>query len=183
MTFSKTEGFIDGATRDPQSVTADWTPVGRKLIQGVQVIESRSVPKRAGVLTEIFRPEWLAHTALAHVFQVALAPGSISAWHAHREATDRIFVSAGSITLALYDPRTESPTRGVINEVFLTIARPQLVVIPPGVWHGLLVTGTEHAIVLNLADRPYRYEEPDHWRLPAETAEIPYRFTSKNDAL
>jgi dTDP-4-dehydrorhamnose 3,5-epimerase len=183
MTFTKTEGFIEGAVRDGQSVTADWAPVGRALIEGVDIVEIRSVPKRAGALTEIFRPEWTSNSKLGQVFQVALAPGSLSAWHAHREATDRIFVSLGSITLALYDPREGSKTRGMVNELFLTIARPQLVVIPPGVWHGLIVTGNSPAIVLNLVDRPYQYKDPDHWRLPSDTAEIPYRFGQLRDAL
>jgi dTDP-4-dehydrorhamnose 3,5-epimerase len=183
MSFLKTEGYIDGALQDGQSVTSDWTSVGRTLIEGVHMIEIRSVPKRSGVLTEVFRPEWLSNHTVAHVFQVALAPGSVSAWHAHREATDRIFVSAGSITLALYDARDGSSTRGLVNEFFLTIARPQLVVIPPGVWHGLVVTGSAQAIVLNLVDRPYRYQDPDHWRLPADTGEIPYRFGAKRDSL
>jgi len=85
-------------------------------------------------------------------------------------------VSLGSITLALYDARAGSPTRHAVNELHLTIARPQLVVVPPGVWHGFLVTGTAQALVLNLPDRAYAYEDPDHWRLPPDTAEIPYRF-------
>jgi dTDP-4-dehydrorhamnose 3,5-epimerase len=39
------------------------------------------------------------------------------------------------------------------------------------------------ALVLNLVDRPYRYEDPDRWRLPPDTPEIPYRFTASGDAL
>jgi dTDP-4-dehydrorhamnose 3,5-epimerase len=107
---------------------------------------------------------------------MALAPTAISAWHAHRDTTDRIFVASGAITLALYDARAGSRTAGLVNEFQLTIARPQLVVIPPGVWHGLIVTGTAPAIILNLTDRAYTYDDPDHWRLPPDTPNIPYRF-------
>jgi dTDP-4-dehydrorhamnose 3,5-epimerase len=183
MTMTKAQGFIEGARRDRQSVTADWTAVGRELIRGVEVVESRSIPKRAGFLTEIFRRDWFAEQTVDQVFQVVVAPGSVSAWHAHRDTTDRLFVASGSITLALYDARSGSPTEGRVNELHLTIARPQLVVIPPGVWHGLIATGATAAIILNLADRAYTYEDPDHWRLPPDTPEIPYLFANTGDAL
>ena len=177
------QGFLDGAVRDAQSVTADWMPVDRMPIDGVRVVEIRSVPKRAGFLTEIFRGDWPEAGGVAHVFQVTLAPGAVSAWHAHRDTTDRIFVAAGSITLVLFDGRAGSPTHGRVLELHLTIARPQLVVIPPGVWHGLVVTGTAPAAVLNLTDRPYAYDAPDHWRLQHDTPAIPYRFAAARDAL
>jgi dTDP-4-dehydrorhamnose 3,5-epimerase len=31
-----------------------------------------------------------------------------------------------------------------------------------------------------MVDRAYTYEDPDHWRLPPDTREIPYRFRSPN---
>jgi dTDP-4-dehydrorhamnose 3,5-epimerase len=168
-------GLLARATRDRQSITADWKPV-RQLIDGVTVVEIKAVPRRGGVLTEVFRQDWLEHHEVAQVFQVLLTPGTISAWHAHRDTTDRLFLASGSATLAVFDGRLESPTAGLVNELHLSIARPQLVVIPPGLWHGLIASGSAPALILNLTDRAYAYEEPDHWRLPPDTPEIPYRF-------
>ena len=34
----------------------------------------------------------------------------------------------------------------------------------------------EPAVLLNLVNRAYQYEDPDHWRLPLGTDKIPYRF-------
>jgi dTDP-4-dehydrorhamnose 3,5-epimerase len=171
----KLDGLLEGATRDGQSVTADWQPVGRQRIDGVEVVRITPVTKRAGVLTEVFRPEW-SGGIVGHVFQVLLMPGAISAWHAHLHTVDRLFVSSGSLTLALYDARRDSPTTGLVNEMHLSIARPELVIVPAGVWHGLIVTGCEPTILLNLPDAPYHYEAPDHYRLPPDTPQIPYRF-------
>jgi dTDP-4-dehydrorhamnose 3,5-epimerase len=168
--------IIEGAEKDHQSITADWQTT-RLLIEGVQIVEIRAVPKRGGALTEIFRSDWFPDAGVAgQVFQVALASGQVSAWHAHTVATDRLFVALGTITLTLYDPRPESPTNGIVNELHLAMARPQLVVVPPGVWHGLIVTGPEMALILNVPDIAYCYEDPDHWRLPPDTPKIPYRF-------
>jgi dTDP-4-dehydrorhamnose 3,5-epimerase len=49
-------------------------------------------------------------------------------------------------------------------------------VIPSGVWHGVQNLQATESRVLNLVDVAYEYEDPDHWRLPADTAEIPYSF-------
>ena len=39
-----------------------------------------------------------------------IAPAGISAWHVHREATDRLFANHGLLKIVLYDARPESAT-------------------------------------------------------------------------
>lgn len=168
--------MMRGATKDRQSITADWVPLV-ELIDGVRVREVKNVPKDTGVLVEIYRRDWrLDEGGVDQVFQVTLFPGAFSAWHTHRVTTDRLFANHGQLKIVLYDERPESPTRGRINEFRFGTARPALVVVPPGVWHGVQNLGHEVASVLNVVDRAYAYEDPDHWRLPADTAQIPYRF-------
>ena len=43
-------------------------------------------------------------------------------------------------------------------------------------FHGVKVLGTEPAMLINMTDEAYSYSAPDHWRLPPDAAEIPYRF-------
>jgi dTDP-4-dehydrorhamnose 3,5-epimerase len=66
----------------------------------------------------------------------------------------------------------------MLNELHAGDARPFLVVIPPGVWHGLQNLGSQEALVLNMPTNPYNYEDPDHYRLPYDTPEIPYSWNS-----
>jgi len=168
---------VDGAKKDPQSITADWNRVAMRLIDGVSVHEIANVPKNDGHLTEIFRAEWFGgDVSIAQVFQVMLNPGAISAWHAHEKTLDRLFVSAGVARIVLYDNREDSPTRGEINEFRFGVIRPALVVVPPRVWHGTQNISDERAVILNLVDHAYEYESPDHWRVPYDSAAIPFRF-------
>jgi len=170
--------LIEGAQKDAQSMTADWTQVGQRLIDGVQIREVRNVIKNNGYLTEIYRREWFADelAEVDQVFQVMLKPGGISAWHTHELTTDRLFVNAGTIKIVLYDGREDSPTYGLINEFRASELRPQLIIVPPKVWHGVQNISAEPALLLNLVDQAYQYEDPDHWRIPADTPAIPYRF-------
>ena len=172
------QGSLPGAARDRQSVLRDWQPQ-MHLIDGVIVKEVRNVAKDNGYLTEMWRDDWaLPGAPIAQVFQASLEAGSISAWHVHRHATDRLFANHGLLKVVLYDARAGSPTHGLVNVVRCGTTRPLLVVVPPGVWHGVQNLGSTMALLVNMPDRAYQYESPDHWRLPHDTPEIPYSFTS-----
>lgn len=168
---------IDGAMKDRQTITARWTPSEQRLIDGVTVREVLNVPKANGYLTEMFRRDWGETGGVVdQVFQVVLDPGAISAWHAHANTTDRLFVSYGRARIVLYDGREDSPTRGAINEFRFGTIRPAMIHIPPRVWHGVQNVADGPAILINIVDRAYDYADPDHWRVPADSPEIPFTF-------
>lgn len=172
------EGALPGAARDAQSITADWEPL-QPPIAGVVVREVRNVMKDNGYLTEIWREDWkLDALDVAQVFQVVLQPGAISAWHVHQHATDRLFANHGQLKIVLFDARAGSPTERRISVFRCGTARPMLIVVPPGVWHGVQNVGAIPASLVNLPDRAYAYEAPDHWRLPPHTAHVPYSFAT-----
>ncbi|MGA0555820.1 cupin domain-containing protein [Larkinella sp. VNQ87] len=169
--------LLKDSQKDAQSITADWNQHQQRLIDGVQVREVKNIIKNNGYLTEIYRREWLGpDDEVDQIFQVVLQPGGISAWHSHEVTTDRLFVQTGTIKIVLYDGRQESATYGLVNEFRGSLLRPQLIVVPPKVWHGVQNIGPETAVLLNIVDKAYQYEDPDHWRIASNTAEIPYRF-------
>jgi dTDP-4-dehydrorhamnose 3,5-epimerase len=79
----------------------------------------------------------------------------------------------------LFDGREESPTFGRVHELFVGDARPTFLVLPTGIWHGLQNLGTTDVLVLNYPTRAYDYEDPDHWRLPYDTEQIPYKWRER----
>ena len=168
--------LLPGATKDAQTLNAQWRVVDQPLIDGVQVKEALNVPKSNGYLTEMYRLDWNLGPLVDQIFQVVLLPGAISAWHAHATTVDRLFVSHGLMRIVLYDGRADSPTRGVVNDFRFGTVRPATVLVPPRVWHGVMNVVDTPAILMNFPDRAYDYEDPDHWRIPADSAEIPVRF-------
>jgi dTDP-4-dehydrorhamnose 3,5-epimerase len=160
---------------DPQTVDAQWRMVDEPSIDGVTVTEIRPVPTSTGFLTEIFRDSWgLDNLDVRSVFQRTLHPGGLTGWHAHAVTTDRLFCSVGSVEVALFDGRESSPTVDALWRRVIAETRPALLVIPPGVWHAVKNVAPETAVLLNLVDHAYSYEEPDHWRLPIANDVIPY---------
>ncbi len=174
----KINGYLRGSVQDQQSVTKDWESL-QPLIEGVELLEMKSVLKDNAYLTEIYREDWNLKSGVRHVFQEVLNPYAITAWHLHEHTTDRLFVGMGALKIVLYDAREGSKTQGLLNVFRLGSFRPGLVVIPPGIWHGIMNIAVGPTLVINLTDQEYEYEGPDHWRLPLDTDQIPYRFSEK----
>lgn len=166
------------AVKDMQLVTDRWE-ILRTPIDGVVIREVRHVPRDHGVITEMYRVDWdPTGLPVHHVYQSRLYPGAIGAWSCHARSIDRLFVNAGHVKVVLYDGREDSPTHGLINEFHVGDARPALLVVPIGIWHGLQNLGDDDALVVNCPTLPYQYEDPDHYRLPFDAEEIPYTWSA-----
>lgn len=168
--------MLSGAQKDSQLVNEEW----QKLEQGLEGVVAREVlhvPRDHGIITETFRPEWdPTGLPVVHIYQSRLFPGAIGAWSCHEKAVDRLFVNQGHLKVVLFDGREESSTFGRVSELFVGDARPTFLLIPPGVWHGLQNLGASDALILNYPTNAYKYEDPDHWRLPYDTDQIPYTW-------
>jgi dTDP-4-dehydrorhamnose 3,5-epimerase len=171
--------MLKGARKDPQVVTSDWHKLDAG-IEGVVVREVLHVPRDHGVITETYRAEWdPTGLPVVHVYQSRLFPGAIGAWSCHTVSVDRLFSNQGHVKLVLFEARENSPTKGRLMELHVGDARPTFLVIPTGVWHGLQNLGSSDALMLNLPTQAYNYADPDHWRLPYDTDEIPYVWQAR----
>jgi dTDP-4-dehydrorhamnose 3,5-epimerase len=94
----------------------------------------------------------------------------------HTSRSDCIFVIDGTVRLVMYDDRNKSPTYNRVCVLNLSRMRPAIVTIPAGVWHGFKNLENTKSSMLNYANSAYQYENPDEWRLPWDTTEIPYQF-------
>jgi len=99
-------------------------------------------------------------------------PGSIKAWHLHKEMTLNYAVIHGSIKCVLFDDRPDSKTRGSVEEYFLSTENYSLITVPPLVWNGWKGIGNETSIVANCATIPHDPSEIE--RKPVIDPSIPY---------
>jgi dTDP-4-dehydrorhamnose 3,5-epimerase len=168
--------MLPGAKKDPQVISRGWQKL-QIPIEGLVIREVLHVPGNQGVLTELFRMDWdPSAPPVAQVYQIGLFAGAISAWHCHLQMTDRLFVNHGFMKIVVFDDRQGSATHGEINEFYVGDARPTLIVIPPRVWHGVQNLASSDGLYLNLPSVAYNYEDPDHYRLPQDTPQIPYSW-------
>ena len=76
----------------------------------------------------------------------------------------------------LYDGREDASTHGLVASVVLSHHRRRLMNIPAGVWHANRNLGETDVVIVNFPTIPYDHSDPDKYRLPLDTDEIPYRW-------
>jgi len=152
-----------------------------KLIDGIRVKKLRVLPDERGRLMEVLRSDDAEFfKKFGQVYITTAYPGAIKAWHFHKKQTDNIACIEGMMKVVLYDNRDGSPTKGLLNEFFAGIHNPILIQVPPFVIHGFKCVSEREAIVLNIPTEVYHYDEPDEFRIPPDSPEIPYNWERKD---
>jgi dTDP-4-dehydrorhamnose 3,5-epimerase len=165
---------ISVGTRDPQSVLPGGARPAPPKISGVVIHDLGNVMTRSGFMTEVFRTDWpVVGITVRQVNWVELNPGAVTDWHVHAGQTDHLVGVNGNIKLVLWDNRDASATKGATEIVRIGAIRPVMVIVPPGVWHGLRNESGAPAGYLNMIDALYQHDRPDNWRLPPRSSEIP----------
>ena len=100
-------------------------------------------------------------------------PGTAKAWHIHQRQTDWWYV-IGSLKVALYDTRDDSPTKGQLMEFLMGDGNPSCLRIPPGVAHGCRALETTH--VIYITSRVYAPD--DEGRIPHDDPTIGYDWSA-----
>jgi dTDP-4-dehydrorhamnose 3,5-epimerase len=147
------------------------------MIDGVKTRKLRHIPDERGYLMEMLRSDWEEYDKFGQVYITAVYPGVVKGWHYHKIQTDHFICVHGMAKVVLYDGREGSPTHGEVNEFFMGDQNPMLLKIPPGVMHGFKGISQEMALIVNVPTELYNYDQPDEYRLPAHTDQIPYDWT------
>ena len=143
-------------------------------ISGVWVKPLKVVPDERGRLTEILRADDEGFTRFGQVYMTTNYPGVVKAWHRHELQDDMVCCVKGMVKLVLYDARGGSPSKGTLSEYFIGDHNPKLIRIPSGVYHGWKCISEEESMVVSVPTEMYDYGQPDEYRLPWDTGEIPY---------
>ena len=146
------------------------------MIEGVEVKQLVKHVDERGFLMELLRSDEPIFRKVGQAFVALNYPGVVRAWHWHRKQDDHFVVVRGMAKVALYDAREGSPTRGQVDEFLLGEDNDVLLKIPVGVMHGYKTEGSEPSLLINFPTEPYNQQEPDEYRLPSDTPEIPYNW-------
>lgn len=105
-------------------------------IDGALVVPLRRIPDERGTILHMLRSTDEHFQQFGEIYFTTIYRNVVKGWHRHREMTLNYACIFGRIKLVLFDDRNDSPTRGVLQEIFLGPDNHSLVVIPPGVWSG-----------------------------------------------
>ncbi len=150
------------------------------MIQDVKIKRLKVICDERGRLMEMLRKDDELFKGFGQNYLTSAYPGVVKAWHFHRRQWDHFVVVAGMMKVVLYDSRSESSTRGEINEFFMGPHNPMLLQIPPLVYHGFKCISETEALVINCPTETYDYAEPDEFRVDPHSKDIPYSWARKD---
>jgi len=142
------------------------------VIDGVIVTPLRQIFDERGKVMHMLREDSPVFTRFGEVYFSCTNAGAVKAWHLHRKMTLNYAAIYGQIKFVLYDDREASPTRGEVQELFLSPENYCLVTVPPLIWNGFKGLGSEVSIVANCATLAHDPDEIE--RKPAFDPSIPY---------
>ena len=157
-------------------VTEDWLKKQKfelqniykpPTIEGVYLKELNPIPDGRGDIIELWSLPWVEKEGLevpTHCYQSATDYGVVKCWHLHAVHTDQMTVTRGKIQFCLVDVRTDSPTFGHVNSVFVNFEKPRLLKIPPGVMHGWKCLSIPEVLVVNF--QSHVYDSQDEAKIP-----------------
>jgi dTDP-4-dehydrorhamnose 3,5-epimerase len=148
------------------------------MIDGVIVTPLRQIFDERGRVMHMLRADSPLFTRFGEIYFSCTHAGAIKAWHMHKEMTLNYAVLFGEIKFVLYDDRPESPTRGTVEELFLSPHNYCLVTVPPRIWNGFKGIGDTFSIVANCATMPHDPAEIER-RSPFD-GHVPYDWNIRH---
>lgn len=143
------------------------------MIQGVEITPVITHADERGFFRELIRVnDPIFKEGFGQWSHTKTFAGAAKAWHVHKRQTDWWYVPIGTLRVALYDTRADSPTNGQVDEFLMGENQGlQVLKIPPGVAHGYKVLdGPAHLFYIT----SHTYDPSDEGRIPHNDPSIGY---------
>ena len=152
--------------------------MAEREIDGVIIQPLRRIPDERGTILHGVRAD-TALSPFGEVYFKKLYPGVVNGWHVHDFLELNYICLVGMIKLVMYDVRPDSPSRGVLQEVFFGDDNYCLVHIPPGVANGAKGMSAPFALMCNVASHAH---DPSlkYRRIDPHSGEIPYDWNRRD---
>ena len=101
------------------------------MIDGVKLTPLKQIFDERGKVMHMLREDSSVFSRFGEIYFSCTHPGVVKAWHMHKKMTLNYAVIYGEIKFVLYDDRPQSPTKGELQEFFISPENYILVTVPP----------------------------------------------------
>ena len=122
------------------------------MIDGVKIIKKKQLIDERGKIMHMLKVDDEEFVKFGEIYFSYTYPGAIKAWHRHKEMTLTYAAVSGKIKLVLFDDRENSPSKGKLEEIFLSDEDYFTVTIPPLIWNGFKAIENHSSIIANCTD-------------------------------
>jgi len=150
------------------------------MIKGVQIKKVIKYCDDRGFFAELLKSDDPFFKNIKQTSYSESEPGVIKAFHYHKKQDDVWFIAKGMAQVVLYDLRENSETKGQTQVIYAGEDNPILIYIPIGVAHGYRVLGNKRVCLVYHTTEAYNPDDLDEYRIPYDSKEINFDWTTKN---
>src|SRR6185295_12149178 len=100
-----------------RSTRPRWLLLSEPRIAGVEIRPLTVIADQRGAVLHMLRADAPHFQRFGEIYFSLVNPGSVKAWHRHREMVLHYAVPHGRIRLVVYDDRDGSETRGAVMDI------------------------------------------------------------------
>ena len=129
------------------------------MIDGVVITKRKIIRDDRGQVMHMLRNNDKVFKSFGEIYFSTINYNKIKAWHLHKEATLNYVCIKGKVKLVLYDDRSDSSSKGKLEEIILSPDNYNLITIPNNVWNGFKGLDKEESIIANCLNLPHNENE------------------------
>jgi dTDP-4-dehydrorhamnose 3,5-epimerase len=132
-----------------------------------------------GYLFEILRSDDLFYEGFGQAYISTINPNAIKGFHVHERKTDIVTCIHGQVKFVVIESDEDN---NLVNlyEIHLSPMNRNLVVVPPGLWHGWMCIGSKEAILVNITTEPFDKLDIDEVRVDPINNPWTYKWEIKH---
>ena len=128
-------------------------------IKGIKITPLKIISDNRGSVMHMLRSDSSNFEKFGEIYFSTIFKDKIKAWHLHKEASLNYACVFGKVKLVLFDGRDKSETKGLYQEIFLSLENYSLITIPPNIWNGFKGLNDNHSIIANCLTLPHSEKE------------------------
>ena len=129
------------------------------MIHDVKITPLKIIADDRGKVMHMLRSDDQIFQKFGEIYFSTIYKNKIKAWHLHKESTLNYVCVKGIVKLVLFDDRSESKSKGEIQEITMSKDNYSLVTIPKNIWNGFKGIGEDESIVANCLTLPHNEME------------------------
>ena len=129
------------------------------MIHDVKITPLKIIADDRGKVMHMLRSDDKIFQKFGEIYFSTIYKNKIKAWHLHKESTLNYVCVKGIVKLVLFDDRSESKSKGEIQEITMSKDNYSLVTIPKNIWNGFKGIGEDESIVANCLTLPHNEME------------------------
>lgn len=141
-------------------------------IEGLLVHDLKIIPGELGSVLHAVRSTDAGFAGFGEAYFSTVKRNAVKGWKKHQRMTLNLVVPVGEIRFVIYDDRSDSASKGALEQITLSRNAYQRITVPPGVWVAFQGLAEPESMLMNLASIPH--DPTEAINIPISSPQIPF---------